>query len=206
MPTLGEGNWKTCCTFSLRLMAVRCCNKPERLLGKGALFIFGGRQYGGECKGSECSTPFLHCSSPTCSPSLWRQVPAYRARVGCWTQRNVTFRVVSTGFRPAGEHCMSFEAWFFSLCSQMAEPGRKYCPLVCGRFCQSRRDAEGLVKGAFSTGHLHSQCGSSLTGEGLPLWLEQKSHFSPTLQDVGVETWAIREDTCSGVYTIPTQK
>lgn len=62
------------------------------------------------------------------------------------------------------------------------------------------------MKGAFSTGHLHSQCGSSLTGEGLPLRLEQKSHFSPTLQEVGMEMRAVREDTRSGVYTIPTQK
>lgn len=51
MSNLGEGNRmlisRPCCTSPLRLMALRCCNRPEPLLGKGELFTLGARQCGG---------------------------------------------------------------------------------------------------------------------------------------------------------------
>ena len=63
--------------------------------------------------------PHLFCIAPAQHTALLEhQVPACRARVGCWTERTVTVHVDSVGFCPAGEHCVSFEAWFFSFAAE----------------------------------------------------------------------------------------
>lgn len=139
--------------------------------------------------------PHLFCIAPAQHTALLEhQVPACRAWVGCWTERTVPFHVDSVGFCPAGEHCASFEAWFFSLYSWakwrcQGEGAALWGMDVLVR--QGRRDSSSWSSNErrFSAlGHSHSECGCSLTGDCLPLQLEQNLTLNQIFWMLGLET------------------
>lgn len=137
------------------------------------------------------ATPFLHCSSPTHSLAGASEWAAGQKELllFMWT--------VWASVQQGNTVCpLRLDSLALQL-SQTAVPGRRRCPLGYGCACPSRPKRLQLLEFSerrFSApGHSHSECGCSLTGDCLPLQLEQNLTLNQIFGRLGVEmSWEKR--------------
>lgn len=178
-------------------MAVRCCNRPELLLGKGVLFTFGACQLGGEF-GYGRSHTFSALLQPNTQP-CWsiRFQPAEPEWAAGQKELLLFMWTVWASVQQGNTVCpLRLDSLALQL-SQTAVPGRRRCPLGYGCACPSRPKRLQLLEFSerrFSApGHSHSECGCSLTGDCLPLQLEQNLTLNQIFGRLGVEmSWEKR--------------
>lgn len=157
--------------------------------------------------------PHLFCIAPAQHTALLEhQVPACRARAGCWTERTITVHVDSVGFCPAGEHCVSFEAWFFSFAAEPnGSPREKALPSgLWMRLSIKAKETPALgvlVKGAFQPRGIHILSAAAVWQETAFLCSWSKiSHWTKSLGGWGWRWAGRREENSSFMYSVPTQK
>ena len=161
---------------------MRCCNRPELLLGQGVLFTFGACQLGGEF-GYRRSHTFFALLQPNTQP-CWsiRFQPAEPEWAAGQKELLLFMRTVWASVQQGNTVCslrldsLVFAAEPNGSAREKALPSGVWKALVR----QGQRDSTSWSSSErpFSAlGHSHSECGCSLTGDCLPLQLEQNQIF-----------------------------